>query len=43
MDIEGHEVFAMPHATRLLDQVFVPYIIMEWAVINSKYSDDDFR
>ena len=43
IDIEGHELYAVPHAIRLFDQVFLPYIIMEWEVMQMQFKEDEYN
>jgi len=40
LDIEGYESRAMMQARRLLDEVDIRYIFMEWEVLNSEYTGD---
>ena len=40
IDIEGHEHRAFRHCQRLLDQIYVPYIFMEWLKLKSYYGSE---
>ena len=38
IDIEGHEHKAFAHAVRLLKDIYVPFIFMEWMKLREYYS-----
>ena len=37
IDIEGHEHKAFAHAMRLLKEIYVPFIFMEWMKLREYY------
>ena len=37
IDIEGHEHKAFAHAMRLLKEIYVPFIFMEWMKLGEYY------
>ena len=37
IDIQGFEHLAFQHAEKLFDAVYIPYILMEWGIINHHY------